>query len=128
MKIEKFDKEKHYEKIYSWWKDHEQPPLAVDLLPNTGILVDGIVALFLYQTDSKVAFMENLISDKNSNKEHRRKAIDVALSEIIKIAKEKDFKYIISYPTKNSKRLENLHNEWGFTLSDENTRTAVRRL
>lgn len=112
--------------IAQWYRDHNQMPIPYTSLPKTGIIVDEIVAGFLYKTDSNVAIIENFISDPSSNKDHRRESIDVCMSTLVKEAKSQGFSYILSYPT--HKRMEKDHSRWGFVRSHETCAICVKEL
>lgn len=93
--IRLFNKETDYNTIVKWWLDHDEFPCPVDLLPNIGFIVDDIVAGFLYQTDSKICFVESLISKKDTNKEERRIALDKLMDSLVEAAEGMNYKKII---------------------------------
>ena len=55
--------------------------------PNTGFIIDGVAAYFLYSTDSTVCWLENMVSRKGLEKAVRSRAcdllIDAAFNEAI---------------------------------------------
>lgn len=91
--------DKDFEQIKSW----ARPGINYDpeLFPRTGYIVDNICAYFLYETDSRVAWLENLISNKDSDKEERRKAIGMVIDALIIEAKRKGYKVLYA-TTSNS--------------------------
>lgn len=52
--------------------------------PTVGQIVPGIAAGFLYQTDCKVSFIENLISNPKSAQFERNQALDLIVTAILK--------------------------------------------
>lgn len=56
--------------------------------PKTGFIVDGFAAYFLYQTDSTVCFLENLVSNKAADPKLRSQAVDLVTMTIISHARE----------------------------------------
>lgn len=112
--IRLFDKDKDYNTIMKWWLDHDQIPCAVNLLPNIGFIVDELVVGFLYQTDSSVCFIECVVSDKNSDKEKRQKALIELGNMLIDTAKEMKFKKAY-FHSRHPSIIENGLSHWGFT-------------
>lgn len=105
MKIELYNEAKHYEMLCQWYKDRDQAHIPKELLPKIGIVVDGCVAGFLYQTDSKLCIIENYISDKNSTKEQRSQAIIELTHSLYGIAHQLGFTTVLSF-TNNSGLLD----------------------
>lgn len=67
--------------------------------PKIGFIVDGVAAYFLYQTDSTVCFLENLVANKKIDKDQRSQAIDLIIKELLKTASELGFR--VAYATTN---------------------------
>ena len=65
--------------------------------PETGFIVDGVAAYFLYKTNSSVCFLENLISNRMASKNDRDHAIELVIKEALKTATELGFE--IAYAT-----------------------------
>lgn len=91
--------QKDFEQVKSWAR--HGTTYESDLLPVTGFIVDGIAAYFLYETDSKVCWMENLIARKDSDPEERRKAIGMIIDSLLIEAKRKGYKVVYA-TTSNS--------------------------
>lgn len=105
MKIELYNNDKHYDLLKKWYEDHEQKMLDKSLIPGIGLVVDNCVAGFLYQTDSKLAIIENYISDKNSTKEQRHNAIIALTNGLYEVAHQLGYRTILSF-TNNSGLLD----------------------
>ena len=84
MEARLFDKEKDFKTITSWFDERKIPSLRECELPQIGFIVDGVAACFLYKTDSSIANIENLISNPNSTKEDREKALPLILNKILR--------------------------------------------
>jgi hypothetical protein len=125
MKIELVD-EKNYNMLVEWWKGHEWPIIPFDSLPKTGIIVNDIVAGFLYSSDSNVCMLEWIISDPNSDKEKRKESLNILIDKICHIAKDMGFKYCFTF-VKN-KGLINTLKENSFNKTDEEMIHFVRSL
>ena len=79
-------KESDYEQILvGWWKDWKWEPPLKDFLPDDGksgiIIYDNntpVCAGFIYMTNSKVAWVDWIISNKQyTNKEGRKSALSL---------------------------------------------------
>jgi len=76
-----------YERIYlialEWWKFWKFPAPPIDFLPNNMICAyNGDVPVcvgFLYQTDSKISWLEFIVADNKASKQDRALAIDMVL-------------------------------------------------
>jgi len=61
---------------------------SCDYIPKIGFIVDGVAAYFLYETGTKLCFMENLISNKDADKIIVSKAVDEIIIALLNEAKE----------------------------------------
>jgi len=92
-KVEPYQKAIHQEQIIEWYKQWNMKG-SLDLMPETGLIVPNICAIFLYETNSKVCFIDGFISNKEVSDEKRDKCLDLVVSSLLHLAKEKGFKYI----------------------------------
>jgi hypothetical protein len=77
---------KHHECVCEWSAGHGlgEPPGHV--LPDTGVVVEGVCALFLYLTNSSVGFCESLIVNPEASHEEINEAIPACFQELEKLA------------------------------------------
>lgn len=68
-----------------------------DQFPSVGFIVDGVAAYFLYQTDSSVCWLENLITKRGILPAVRARALDLLVDAILKEAK--DLGFTVAYAT-----------------------------
>lgn len=68
-----------------------------DQFPNVGFIIDGIGAYFLYQTDSTVCWLENMVTKRGVDPETKRKALDLLVDAILTEAKAQGF--AVAYAT-----------------------------
>jgi len=66
-----------------------------EYLPSTGFIVDGNCFCFVYETNSKVCFLEHLVSRPSC----KSKIVDDMLEQVIEIQKEKGFELMIAITT-----------------------------
>jgi len=69
----------------------------IDQFPETGFIVDGVAAYFLYKTDSSVCWLENMISNKKADPQTKDEAIQKLAIAILHEAKVQGFK--VAYAT-----------------------------
>ena len=99
------------------WQIHP----AKEMLPMNGIgglMVEcenqPVVAGFLYLTNSKIAWMEWIISDKNYKKRNKKEAIELLINSLEQIAKSTGAEMIFS--VSQNKRLLKTHENLGYTI------------
>lgn len=63
-------------------------------LPPTGLIVEGIIAAFLYMTDSKIAIIENVISNPAASQADRKHWLLQIASQLEATACERGFRYL----------------------------------
>jgi len=116
-------KESDWDTLVNWWLSWEEWKIhpTKEMLPMNGIgglIVEcdnaPIVAGFLYLTNSKVAWMEWIISDKNYREKNKKEAVALLISSLEQVAKNTGAGVILSV-TQN-KSLLNIHEELGFTV------------
>jgi hypothetical protein len=75
---------KRLQAFYASWDLKAPDPM---FLPHIGYMVDDIAAGFIYFTDSKIAIIDNFITNKQSNKEERDSALDGIVKALLGSAK-----------------------------------------
>jgi hypothetical protein len=110
--------------LWDAWPDWKQHPTK-DMLPENGtggFIVEKnnipIVAGFMYTTNSKIAWLEWVVSNINYKEKDRKDAIRLLISGIEHVAKESGFKIIFSIG--RNKSLMNIHKELNYSI-DNNT-------
>jgi hypothetical protein len=65
--------------------------------PKTGFIVENVAAVFLYKTDSSCCWLENMISNRNANKENKAEALNLLIQAVLTEAESLGFK--VAYAT-----------------------------
>ena len=120
--------------LVGWWKQWEWEAPKRDFLPNDGkggiIVYDGdtpICAGFMYLTNSKVAWVDWIISNKEyTNKLQRRDAIKLLVSALTEICKKSGSKY--SYALIKNESLIGTYVELGYIKGDSYTNEMIKIL
>ncbi len=84
----------HYEMLCQWAEKRHMAKPPLFLLPSTGRIVPGVAAAFLYKTDSRVGFIENLISNPDANPGVSSEAIDLCVLAIAEEARRLGFEFL----------------------------------
>jgi hypothetical protein len=92
-------KSEDYKTLCEFWQQWGWTPPPQDFLPEIGMIVydeeTPIAASYLYITNSKVCWLEWVISNKNyKNRENRKNAINLLIETLINMAKNGGYKYI----------------------------------
>jgi hypothetical protein len=128
-------KENDYEDILvGWWKDWKWIPPVKDFLPLNGlggIMVewDGIpvCAGFIIQTNSKVAWIEWIVSNKNfKEKLHRKDALNLLVQTLTDVAKKTGSTY--AYTILKSPSLINTYKNNGYLGEEQNINEMIKKL
>ena len=88
--------ELHFEQIKGWlqlWNES----MTQDALPRIGFIIPGRAAGFLYQTDSSVALIENLVAAPGMTREERSTYVDAIVAAICAEAAKRGFKILLGY-------------------------------
>ncbi len=112
--------EDDYDMLSPWYKWHRFPQPPKDCLPNNGlggimITKDGIdiVAGYLYFTNSKMTWLEFIVSNPKYKENDRKEAIEFLINELSEIAKSKGFSVVFTSVKKEG--LINRYLACGFT-------------
>lgn len=91
-----YNPEVHKEQLKQWYKDWKLSPNVVEYLPKIGVIAEEVCAVFLYQTDAPVCFVDNFISNKFADKEIKDKCLDQISEIICHIAAEQGYKFVMA--------------------------------
>jgi hypothetical protein len=102
MEAVRYDPELHAEQVASWATARGLTPIPPEYLPKIGRIVPGKAVIFLYQTDSKMAFAENLLANPDNTSDPKVKqdiseAIDTCVRALWEDAKEAGAELIVGY-------------------------------
>jgi hypothetical protein len=120
--------------LVDWWKQWGWEPPQRDFLPDNGkggiIVYDQdtpICAGFMYITNSKVAWVDWIISNKQyTKKPHRKDAIKLLVSTLTGICKNTGSKYV--YALIKSRHLIETYQQLGYIKGDRYTSEMIKLL
>ena len=125
--------ESDWETLQEWWVKWNWPTVTKEMLPLNGcgglIVYKGdipIVAGFLYLTNSNIAWMEWIISNKDYKEKDRKEALKTLILglEDIALSVSKDIIFSVS----KSKSLINIHKELGYTIDESPSYEISKKL
>jgi len=115
--------ESDWETLQEWWAKWNWPTVTKEMLPLNGcgglIVYKGeipVVAGFLYLTNSNIAWMEWIISNKEYKENDRKEALKTLILELENIALSVGKNIIFN--VSKSKSLINIHKELGYTVDE----------
>ena len=118
--------------LKGWWKDWGWESPSRDFLPQDGqggIMVwDGdtpVCAGFLYNTNSKVAWVDWIISNKEY-KESRKEALSILIQTLTSVAKNLDNKFAYALIKHNG--LIGVYEQQGYTTGDSYNKEMIKAL
>tara|TARA_Y100001972_G_scaffold103724_1_gene130190 strand:- start:42 stop:437 length:396 start_codon:yes stop_codon:yes gene_type:complete len=123
-------KESDYETLVKWWNwwRWEAPPQ--DFLPDTGFIVEknniGIVAGFVYMTNSKAALFEWVISNPEYRESDRKSAIELLIQAVERVLKDQGIKYVFSIG--RNEHLINTHKKLGWQVDKKPSHEIIKNL
>ena len=113
--------ESDYEILSDWWKAWGWPVMAKDMLPDNGtggIMVENkgenIVAGFLYWSNSKLVWLDWIISNPKVSRDVRQEAIKKLILTAESMTKKAGSKYMMSISRSNS--LLKTHKQMGWSV------------
>jgi hypothetical protein len=120
--------------LVAWWKQWGWESPQRDFLPDNGksgiIVYDQdtpICAGFMYITNSKVAWVDWIISNKEyTKKPHRKDAIKLLVSTLTGICKNTGSKYV--YALIKSRHLIETYEQLGYIKGDRYTSEMIKLL
>ena len=120
--------------LVKWWKEWGWTPPTKDFLPDNGkggmIVFDGdipVCAGFIYLTNSKVAWVDWIISNKEYRKKpHRSDAVGLLIETLTNLCKTSGAKY--SYALIKNESLIKTYETLGYAKADSYTQEMIKKL
>ena len=118
--------------LKGWWKDWGWEAPSRDFLPQDGqggvMVWDGdtpVCAGFLYNTNSKVAWVDWIISNKEY-KESRKEALSILIQTLTSVAKNLDNKFAYALIKHNG--LIGVYEQQGYTTGESYNKEMIKAL
>lgn len=121
-----FEPAKHLQEINQWCQGWQMQEFPDGWLPPTGLIVRGIIAAFLYMTDSKIAIIENVISNPAASKQDRKRCLLQVARELEVIAIDRGFRYLTGSTCNRS--IEDTAKQLQWNLTEFNNALMVKTI
>lgn len=125
--------ESDYEILTDWWKAWGWPVIVRDMLPDNGtggIMIESegenVVAGFLYWSNSKMVWLDWIISNPKTNRDIRQEAIKKLILTAESMTKEAGSKFMMSISRSNS--LLKIHKELGWTIDPDPSHEMIKAI
>ena len=132
LTIRQLNENDYQETLVDWWKDWGWTAPEKDFLPDNGmggyIVYDGdipVCAGFIYVTNSRVAWVDWIISNKEY-KEKRREAITMLIDTLTNLSKMSGSKY--AYALIKNESLIKTYESLGYVKGDSYTSEMIKLL
>lgn len=89
------------DEILGWFKSRKIE-LTPDYLPETGFIVPGIAAGFIYKTDANFCIFESFVANPNATPGSREEALNCIVEAMIKEAQKMGYKDAYGFATSQS--------------------------
>jgi hypothetical protein len=134
LEIRVLNEHDYSQTLVRWWMEWGWTPPKRDFLPDDGkggfIVFDDdipVCAGFMYVTNSKVAWVDWIISNKKyTDRDKRDKALDILLQTLVNLCNSLEKKYI--YALIKHPNLINRYKKHGFILGDTYTGEMIKQL
>jgi hypothetical protein len=74
--VQPFDPAQHLAEVTAWRGSRGDPTFTADILPRVGFIEPGVAAGWMYQTDSRVGFLEEFVTNPKASGKARHAAVD----------------------------------------------------
>ena len=115
--------ESDWETMCSWWKWWKWPNMTKDLLPMNGcgglMVYKGEIPIaigFLYLSNSKVAWLDWIVSNPEYRESDRKESIELLIKSLEEVAVIQGFSIVISI-TRNKGLIET-HKKLGYSVDE----------
>jgi len=120
-----------YSTLVKWWDawpKWQAPPQT--FLPDTGFIVEknniGIVAGYVYITNSKAALLEWIISNPEYRESDRKDAITLLIQAVERVLTDQGIKHVFTIG--RNKHLINLHKKLGWMVDEKPSYEIIKNL
>ena len=120
-----------YSILVKWWDawpEWQAPPKT--FLPDTGFIVEknniGIVAGYVYMTNSKAALLEWIISNPEYRESDRKDAITLLIQAVERVLKDQGIVHVFTIG--RNKHLINTHKKLGWMVDEKPSYEIIKNL
>lgn len=130
MQVRKFDVNKDYNEVATWWSKQNWPVLPANILSSAGFIAyddkQKYAATWVFATNCPIYIMEWTVGNPDANWEDRSSGIELVTSAACEWAKNDGAKQLFTM-TKSDRFINKLE-EYGFQKTDSGMTHLVRSL
>jgi hypothetical protein len=119
-----------YSTLVKWWGAWEWQAPPQTFLPDTGFIVEkndiGIVAGYIYMTNSKAALLEWVISNPNYRESDRKDAIELLIQAVERVLQDQGIVHVFTIG--RNKHLINTHKKLGWLVDEKPSYEIIKNL
>lgn len=126
MELRAFKIEDH-ETVCKWWAAQGWPPVPMNCLSPTGLIIEGMCAGWIYKTNGcAMGVLEWIVGNPEADKTQRAAALDLLITGLEKTGKELGIEYILTFT--GHQRLLDRYKKHGFKETDKNMTHLVKQV
>jgi len=122
----RYESSKHQHYILSWLKQWNLSEDKINILSSTGFIIPDVCCIFLYETNSIIAYLDFFMSNKFISDEIRNTCLDKVVYAAILEAKAKGYQRLVGNSKYNA--VVDRANRLGFNVIDGNYISFFRSL
>ena len=126
MQVARFSGPEHEAHVVGWFEARGLSANIVRLRPEVGLVVPGVAAGFLFQTDSPVALIDGVITNPEVDKSTRGDAVRLLFVSLFDLASELGFTEVWGLSTRPE--MEVMGRRLGFRIDPERYWFGTKRL
>lgn len=89
--------EEDLDEVNDWYQAHGLKKIQKDLVPEYGLIEDGVGCGFLYLTDSSICHVDGYVTNPSASQEKRAKALYEMTEMLSYMARELGFKKLVAF-------------------------------
>ncbi len=98
MQVRSYNSLQDYKTIQKWMQGYSDFTTPEAWLSDTGFMIDNHACVFLYTTNSKIAYLEFLIGNPEiKDKDIKNEALNKVIEHAMKIASNIGYKFIFAF-------------------------------
>lgn len=117
--------ERHVKDAIAWMVKRGMPELPPDVFSSAGFVVEGVAGVWVYLTDSTMAWLEMLIGNPDASREERSRGLDAVIDAAVAFASEQGLRTLIAPVERRSPVLRRAHVHGFNTVLENVTLTAL---
>lgn len=125
MKLVRYVPNLHQEQVKLWYAQWGYE-YNENIIPHTGVIVEGLCGQFLYNTDTKRCIIDGFIRNKEADGSELEEALDLVTAGIVELATELGY-HVLTGETRHQAVIDRIVKHGG-TVQSANYKAYHKRL